>query len=241
LVVEFAPPALAFVAGLVSIFSPCVLPLVPMVLGTAVARHRLGPVALAAGLALSFLMLGLFVATVGFSLGLDSEVFRSIGAVLLAMVGTVLVVPRLQAALALMFAPLGNRAACLDGEVGHGLAGTFTLGMLLGAIWTPCVGPTLGAASVLAAQGRDLPQVALTMLLFALGTALPLLMLGQLSRQALMRWRGRMLLTGNVGKIALGLVLIAVGVLTLTGYDKWIEMELVRLAPAWLGELTGRF
>jgi cytochrome c-type biogenesis protein len=239
---DLASPALAFIAGLVSIFSPCVLPLLPVVLGTAVSQHRLGPVALAAGLALAFLELGLFVATVGFSLGLDSEMFRSIAALLLALVGTVLVIPRLQAKFSLVTAPLGNGAAARFGnQACRGLAGQFALGLLLGAVWAPCVGPTLGAASVLAAQGRDLAEVALTMLLFAVGTALPLLILGLMSREALMRWRGRMLTTGKAGKLALGFVLIAAGALAWTGYDKSIEAELVRLTPAWLAELTNRF
>jgi len=99
----------------------------------------------------------------------------------------------------------------------------FGVGILLGAVWTPCVGPTLGAASVLAAQGRDLIQVALTMLVFAVGTALPLLLLGIMSREALMRSRGRMLATGTTGKAALGLILVATGALILTGYDKSVE------------------
>src|SRR5439155_17460471 len=92
--------ALAFAAGLVSIFSPCVLPLLPVVLGTAVSQHRLGPLALAAGLALAFLVLGLSVTTIGLSLGLDTETFRGIAAILLTMAGAILVVPRLQTALA---------------------------------------------------------------------------------------------------------------------------------------------
>jgi cytochrome c biogenesis protein CcdA len=239
---ELASPVLAFVAGLVSIFSPCVLPLLPVVLGTAVSQHRLGPVALAAGLALAFLILGLLVATVGFSLGLDSEKFRAIAALLLAMVGTVLVIPSLQARLSLVAAPLGNAAAARFGNQARGgVAGQFALGLLLGAVWAPCVGPTLGAASVLAGQGRDLAAVALTMSLFAIGTALPLLVLGLMSRQALLRWRGRMLTTGKAGKIALGFVLIAAAALVLTGYDKSIEAKLVSLAPAWLTALTGRF
>jgi len=67
---------LAFLAGILSILSPCVLPLLPIVLGTAQAEHRLGPVALAAGLAVSFTAIGLFVATIGFAIGLDTDVFR---------------------------------------------------------------------------------------------------------------------------------------------------------------------
>ena len=86
---------LAFLAGVLSVLSPCVLPLLPIVLGTAQSEHRLGPVALAAGLALSFTIIGLFVATIGFAIGLDTSVFRLVSAVLLIAIGTVLLVPRL--------------------------------------------------------------------------------------------------------------------------------------------------
>src|SRR6185437_2849633 len=91
---------LAFLAGLLSILSPCVLPLTPMILGAAVAEHRLGPVALAAGLATSFTTIGLFVAGIGYSIGLDGDVFRTAGAVMLAGFGVVLMLPNLQAQLA---------------------------------------------------------------------------------------------------------------------------------------------
>ncbi len=96
---------LALIAGVLSTFSPCVLPLVPVVLGTALGEHRFGPVALAAGLALSFVIIGLFVATVGFAAGLDHDVFRSVAAVLLIAVGVVLLVPRLQTQLATASGP----------------------------------------------------------------------------------------------------------------------------------------
>jgi cytochrome c-type biogenesis protein len=99
----------------------------------------------------------------------------------------------------------------------------------------------LGAASVLAAQGRDLGRVALVMLAFAIGTALPLLGLGLLSREALLRWRGRMLAAGTNGKRALGLVLLATGVFILTGLDKPLEAALLQATPAWITEVGTRF
>jgi cytochrome c-type biogenesis protein len=239
---ELATPGLAFLAGLVTIFSPCVLPLLPVVLGTATSEHRLGPVALAAGLAFSFLILGLFVATIGFSLGLNGELFQTLAALLLLAVGIVLIIPVLQARLTLDTAPLGNWVEQRFGRrAKKGLAGQFGVGVLLGAVWTPCVGPTLGAASVLAAQGRDLIQVTLIMFVFAVGTALPLLLLGLASREALMRWRGQILATGTTGKRMLGLVLSATGALILTGYDKFAETALLRLAPEWLVEIATRF
>ncbi len=175
---------------MLSVLSPCVLPLVPIVLGTAASEHRLGPVALAGGLALSFTVVGLFVATVGFAVGLDAGLFRTAAALLLVGIGAVLMAPGLQARLAVAAGPVGTwTEERFGGFSTTGLSGQFGVGLLLGAVWSPCVGPTLGAASVLAARGESLGAVALTMLAFGIGAALPLLGLGLLSRDALMRWR----------------------------------------------------
>jgi cytochrome c-type biogenesis protein len=238
---EIASFGLAFLAGLVSILSPCVLPLVPLVLGTAVSEHRLGPVALAAALALSFLVLGLFVATIGFAIGLDSDLFRAIAAILLLAVGLVLLVPVLQARLSLVTVPFGAWAGQRFGGARKGLAGQFGVGALLGAVWTPCIGPTLGAASVLAAQGRSLVQVGLTMFAFAIGAALPLLLLGYVSREALIRCRDRMLAAGTRGRLSLGLALVATGALILTGSDRLLEAALLTVTPTWITDVTTRF
>src|SRR6266699_1370423 len=105
---DYANIPLALFAGLLSILSPCVLPLAHIVLGTAVSEHRLGPLALAAGLATSFTAIGLFVASIGYSIGLDGEFFKVTGAVLLVAAGFALALPRLQIQLALAAAPLGN-------------------------------------------------------------------------------------------------------------------------------------
>lgn len=235
--------ALAFAAGLLSILSPCVLPLLPLVLGAAVSEHRFGPAALAAGLALSFVAIGLFVATVGFAIGLDGGVFRAVGAAVMIAIGAVLMAPALQARVALAGAPFadwGERT--FGGRVSSaGLAGQFGVGLLLGAVWSPCVGPTLGAASVLAAQGKDLPQVALTMAVFGVGAATPLLVLGTLSRATLLRARAGLHSVGGGLKTALGVVFILIGLAILTGADKAVEAAVLTHAPEWLVNLTTRF
>jgi cytochrome c biogenesis protein CcdA len=233
---------LSFLAGVLSVLSPCVLPLLPIVLGTAASEHRLGPVALAAGLALSFTAIGLFVATIGFAAGIDTGVFRTISAILLIAVGVVLLVPRLQEQFALAASPVSNWAGgYADSFTPGSLAGQFGLGLLLGAVWSPCVGPTLGAASVLAAKGEDLAHVTLTMLAFGIGAALPLMLLGLVSRDAMMRWRGRLMETGRAGKALLGVLLVTVGLLVATNVDKRLETILVDASPEWLTELTTRF
>ena len=234
--------ALAFLSGALSTLSPCVLPLLPIVLGAALTEHRFGPAALALGVAASFVGIGLFIATAGFALGLDQSLFRSVAATLMIAIGAVLIFPPLQARVALVAGPLGGYMQHAAGDVPRqGIGGQFAVGLLLGAVWSPCVGPTLGAASVLAAQGKDLGTVAATMLVFGIGAALPLLVLGALSREMLMRWRTRLLSAGHSGKIALGLVLVAVGMLIVTGTDRHIETVLVDASPAWLTALTTRF
>ncbi len=234
--------ALAFLAGVLSVLSPCVLPLLPIVLGAASSEHRYGPVALATGLALSFAAIGLFIATIGFSVGLDQGVFQSVGALVMIGLGLAMAVPAVGARLALAGGPVADWSERRFGGFSTaGLTGQFGVGLLLGAVWSPCVGPTLGAASLLAAQREDLPAVALTMVLFGIGTAVPLIALGLASRDLLMRLRGRLLSTGTAAKTVFGLLLIVVGIVIVTGLDHRIETALVDASPQWLTELTTRF
>jgi cytochrome c-type biogenesis protein len=232
----------AFLAGIVSILSPCVLPILPIVLGGAASEHRRGPLALAAGLALSFTAIGLFVATIGFSAGLDLGFFRTFAGLILLALGLAMLVPAAGARLATAAGPVSDwTQARFGGFDRSGLSGQFGVGLLLGAVWSPCVGPTLGAASLMAARGENLGQVALTMLAFGIGAGLPLAALGALSRERLLGLRDRMMSAGQGAKTALGLVVVAVALLVLTGFDKTIEAALVDASPAWLTALTTRF
>jgi cytochrome c-type biogenesis protein len=238
----FTTLTLAGLAGVLSTLSPCVLPILPIVLGAAATEHKAGPFALAAGLALSFVVIGMFIATIGFSVGLNGDVFRIAAAVLMVMIGVVLLVPQFSMQFAAAAGPAGNwMEQRFGGFSSSGLSGQFALGLLLGAVWSPCVGPTLGAASVLAAKGENLGQVAITMLAFGIGAGLPLVLLGTLSREALTKWRTRLLSAGGRGKMIFGGVLVLAGVLVLTGLDKTVEGALVSASPEWLTELTTRY
>jgi cytochrome c-type biogenesis protein len=229
----------AFAAGSLSILSPCVLPLVPVVLGTAASKGRYGPMLFAAGLVLSFVLIGMFVSLIGFSIGLDGRFFRAVSAVMLIGIGLLLAVPLLQWQFAMASSPVGN---WVDQRFGGGEAGgQFGIGLLLGAVWSPCVGPTLGAASLLAAQGHKLGQVAVTMVSFGLGVAVPLVIIGMMSREVLMRWRGRMLSSGSLMKSVIGVLFVLTGVMIISGQDKLLESALVEASPEWLTTLTTRF
>ncbi|HVJ41664.1 MAG TPA: cytochrome c biogenesis CcdA family protein [Dongiaceae bacterium] len=253
---DLAAYGFGLLAGILTVLSPCVLPLLPIVFGSALAAHRFGAVALSLGLALSFVAVGLFVATIGFSLGLDGELFRRIGALLLLIFGLAMLFPTWQALAAVAFGHLPGRA--FGDRLQHhlqdyrpvGAAGQLVLGLLLGAVWSPCVGPTLGAAATLAAQRQNLTAVAAMMLVFGLGASLPLLAIGlavgRLRRarpggKAGRDWRRSALWAGRIGKSVLGCLLILVALLILSGRDRQIESQLVAWSPDWLTELTTRY
>lgn len=233
---------LAFLAGVLSTLSPCVLPLLPIILGAAASTHRLGPLALGLGLAGTFVTVGLFVATIGFSLGVDADMFRTVAAALMLLLGAVLMVPLLGERFAAAARPASRWAEQrLAGFSASGLKGQLGIGVLLGMVWSPCVGPTLGAASLLASQARDLPQVAATMLLFGLGAASPLVAVGLLSRRHAMSAREHLKSAGRGLKAALGITFVLLGASIVTGVDKAIETALVDSSPQWLTALTTRF
>lgn len=228
-------PILSFAAGALTILSPCVLPLVPIVLGSAAQQHKWGPLALAAGLVSSFTVVGFTVAVLGASAGFDGEIVRTFGAILLVLAGIALVVPQVQVFLMRIATPLANWASQRQaGLERFGLAGQAAIGVLLGLVWSPCVGPTLGAATALAAQGEQLGEVAFIMLTFALGIASILLVIAFATRGFLTKWRGKLMSAGSGGKRVLGAMLFAVGIFIMTGTDRQVESALVAASPDWL-------
>ena len=232
---------LGYLAGALSTLSPCVLPLLPILIATATTQHRHGPLALATGLALSFAVVGLFIATIGVAIGVDQGVLRIVAALLLVLFGIAMLLPPLQR----WFQRLAARTTSGEGRLanlsGRGWVGQLAVGLVLGIVWSPCVGPTLGATSALAAQGSHLPQVALLMLLFGLGAATPLVLVGGASRELVARWRGRLMIAGRRGQWLLGAVFIAIGIAIFGGTDKRIEAWALEHSPDWLTRLTTRY
>ncbi|MGZ8984641.1 MAG: cytochrome c biogenesis CcdA family protein [Methylotenera sp.] len=230
---------LSFVAGTLSTLSPCVLPLVPILVGSAVMAHRFGPLALAAGLASSFTIVGVFIASVGVAIGLDQEVFRNVAATLLILFGITLLSRTLQERFVVATSGLSSSGQSLLSHIStEGLTGQFLLGLLLGVVWSPCVGPTLGATITLASQGQNLAHATLVMTIFGIGASAPLIILGMLSRQAMTKFRDKMLVAGSAGKKLLGILLLALGLMIVTGADKKIETAVLNVAPDWLIQLT---
>jgi cytochrome c biogenesis protein CcdA len=233
---------LGFVAGVLSTLSPCVVPLIPILCASAVNVHRLGPVFLAGGVSLSFAIAGTLLAGFGAAAGFDQSTVRVVAAVLMTLLGLVLLLPALQQRFAGSTAWLGNAGHRLLGRFEfNSLPGQFGVGMLLGLSWSPCVGPTLGAASMLASQGRDLVQVSSLMLVFGLGAALPLAAIGLGARSLSGRFRNRLISGAKASTRVLGGLFVLIGLLILLGYDKDLETWAVTHSPQWLLTLTTRF
>jgi cytochrome c biogenesis protein CcdA len=160
----------------------------------------------------------------------------------LGMFGFILLSKPLQARFSLAMAGMSSVGENLLSKVtGGGLAGQFALGLTLGLVWSPCVGPTLGGAVALASQGHDLSQTALLMSLFGLGAGTPLIAIGALSREYFQRRRNAALMVGNYGKLLMGAGLLIVSVLILTKTDKLIETFLTDHLSNWLINLSSTY
>lgn len=233
---------LAFLAGLVTTLSPCVLPLLPMIAAAATGRSRLGLLALAGGLALAFTTVGVALAAGGHLIGLDERSLRLAAGVLMTAMGCLLISHRLQAGFSRLTSGLGSagHGAMSRVQSDHPLA-QFLIGLLMGVAWSPCVGPTLGAAIALAAGGGSLGASAVIMGTFSLAAVVPLTAAGLASRSAFQGRRERLAAAGRIGRSVTGWSLLLIGILVLSGLDKQLEAWLLDIAPDWLPALTTQF
>jgi len=231
---ELAAVPLALVAGVAGVLSPCVWPLVPVVTSSAATSGRSGPVYLSLGLALSFAVAGTFLTLLLVSTGLDPELFRYLAAVLLVTVALVLLVGRLNDWVVLRLSTFSSKFNMGGAATAGSAPGQFGVGALLGVVWLPCVGPTLGAAIALASMGQSLGMAFIVMLAYGVGTAGVLLGAGLASGRLLARWRSSLVTGGGLGKKFLGWMLLGLGLLVLTGMDKYLEAFAVGVIPDWV-------
>ena len=228
-----------YLAGLLTLINPCVLPVLPIVLGSAVQANRHGPLALAAGMGISFVSLGLFVALAGRAIGLTPELLSQIGAVMMIGFGIILLVPRLSRGFETATAGMASRAdSQLDTVDQSGLRGQFLGGILLGAIWSPCVGPTLGGAISLASQGQSILWSGLIMTSFALGIGTIIIALGYGTRELILSRQAAMRRIASAAKPIMGAVFLLVGLMIIFKINHVIEGWLLDILPYWLQDLS---
>jgi len=230
---------LAWLAGSLTTLSPCVFPILPMVLGSSVQGHRWGPVAMGLGMAASFAGIGLLLGALGPALGIDGDSVRTVGAVLLVGFALVMLVPALNVRFTQLVMPIASSAQAASNRLdGGSLWGALLLGGLLGLVWSPCSGPLLASALTLVASEGGAARGALILGLFGVGAAIPLVAVAYASRRGFARARGWVLGRIDAVKKGFGLLIGAAGVAILSGADKWVEAQALDWLPASWVRLT---
>ncbi len=229
----------AYLAGLLTLINPCVLPVLPIVLASSLQADRRAPLALAAGMSVSFVLLGVGVAAVGPGLGITDDVVSRTAALFMVAFGLAMLLPSAGARFAGATAGLAARADAGMTRVGsRGLAGQFAGGMLLGAVWSPCIGPTLGAAIAMASQGADLPRAVAIMTGFALGVSTLILALGFGARGWLGRNMPLMRSLAQKSKPILGATFVLVGLALWFRVNHVIDAWMIDHLPSWFVDLS---
>ncbi|MFZ3383289.1 MAG: cytochrome c biogenesis CcdA family protein [Candidatus Methanoperedens sp.] len=217
---------LVFIAGVVTIMKPCCLPLVPIIFSGS-GGHRLRPLAIVSGLTVSFTTMGVLVSAFGATFGAYTDYLRNIAILFIITMGVVL-----------FDADVNMEFMKLSGSITQGLrqnfgflnkfssklpegslTSGFFLGMSLGILWIPCVGPVLGAVLALVASAGDVTYGAWMLFVYSIGMSLPMLAIAYYGKKFTNRytWFSR---NGELLKKLSGLVLIVAGILLLFGIDK---------------------
>lgn len=227
----------AFVAGLVTVLSPCVLVMLPIIIGTGLQRKWWYPLVVSLGLAIGFALVGIFLSQLVAILELPPRAHEQFTVILLAVFGVILIFDKLSdgfsAFASRSLAPLSSKlsgGAPADGS--KDLSGAFaalTLGLSLGIIWAPCAGPTMGAILTMAATASTGYAFAL-MGTYALGNTLPMLLIaygGRAAANRLLNLRG----VQHRARKVLGILLLGFAALNVLGLDKLSERKVLQSFP----------
>ena len=236
----FPQLALSFLAGTLTTLSPCVLPVLPFVTAASLRGDRRGPLALGAGLLFAFVLFTWTFALLGEIAGLDPSQLRTGAAILLILSSCLFLWPGLQDRLGALASRLTSRTDSVFRKVeNHGLTGQVATGFLLGIVWTPCSGPSLGSAVGLAASSGSAAQALPLLLVFGLGAVLPFMAFAYGAQRSVLSLKAGSRAWIPRLKPVFGLLMLAFGIGILTGFDKRLESVLVGSLPDfWLNWTT---
>ncbi len=174
---EFSAIPLAFLAGVLSLISPCVLPMLPAVTASAMQASKAGLWMLVLGISMAFALAGTLLTFLLLSLGLSTDILRQFSVALMVLMAATLLIPKLNDWVSYWLSRFTGRFgnSAIDGNSAWT---QLLVGISLGFVWLPCVGPTLGTAIALASTGQNMLMAFVVMLSFGVGTALPLVWIG---------------------------------------------------------------
>jgi cytochrome c biogenesis protein CcdA len=241
---DLAVPAsvgFTFVAGLLTALSPCVLPLLPIVVGGAMQQHRAAPLLMGLGMTTAFATGGLLVGAAGPALGIDPVGMQRVAAILLILFGVALLFEPLTRLVSRMAQPLTLTADLMAEKIGQRRQPlmAFLFGGLLGLAWSPCAGPMLVSSLALVASGQSAPFGALLLGLFGLGAATPMVMAAYASRAGFKRLRDWAMGHSRLLRYEFAALAIVSGLVLAFGLDKLIATQVLSVLPdAWLELIT---
>lgn len=232
---------LSMAAGGLTTLSPCVFPLLPLVLGGALQGHRLAPLAMGAGMTTSFAAIGMLLGALGPAFGADADAVRIGGAAMLIAFALIMLVPALGERFSQWMLPIASAANRASTRLeGRSLLSAMALGAVLGLVWSPCSGPLLGSALTLVASEGGVVRGGVVLALFGLGAATPLVAVAYASRSGFARVRDWVLVRIDRVRKGFAVLLGAMGVAILTGADKWLEARVLQWLPeAWVNLTVG--
>ncbi|MSP00777.1 MAG: hypothetical protein EXR07_06985 [Acetobacteraceae bacterium] len=227
-------------AGVLSCLTPEALLLFPLLLGAIGASGSASAIMTAAGLGLALVANGAMAEWLGTSLGFEAMSLRWLVCALLILQGIVLMRRSLVERLPLLTGGLERVFDTAGIDYPGGVLRQFLLALLVGANWMPRLGPMLGKASLMAADARNFRFALLMLFVFGVGAALPWLVSGRVAR-LLVRPIAGGLLRGMAGKRLLGLTLVCVAFLGLTGNDVLLVHWIDTMSPDWARKLAVTF
>jgi cytochrome c biogenesis protein CcdA/thiol-disulfide isomerase/thioredoxin len=227
--------AFAFLAGVVTILSPCILPILPIVLSGSVVGGRRRPFGVVTGFILSFTFFTLFLTSIVNALGVSANVVRNISVVVVFLFGLALLLPKFQEMTELLFAKLSKFTPKSQNKGGF-LGGTL-VGFSIGLVWTPCVGPILASVISLALTGSVTGTAFLITFAYALGTAIPMLAIVYGGRGLLNKVPWLVRNTGGIQK-AFGVFMILTALAIYFNFDRQFQAYILKKFPQYGAGLT---
>ncbi len=225
----------AFVAGIVTILSPCILPVLPIVLAGSVETRKKRPLGIVSGFILSFTFFTLFLSTIVKIFGISTDILRNISVFVLAGFGLSLLVPKLQLLIENFFSKLFGR---ISGKKNiEGYFGGLIVGLSLGLLWTPCVGPILASIITLAAANSVSGSAVLITLAYSIGTAIPMFAIMIGGRQLLLKIPWLLPSAGKIQK-AFGVLMIITAAAIFLNFDRQFQTYIINRFPSYGAGLT---
>jgi cytochrome c biogenesis protein CcdA len=224
---------IAILAGILTVGAPCILPLLPILLGTSIGQtSKTRPFFIIFGFILSFTIVGISLSFLVSRLGLQPDTIRTIAVILLGLFGLFMVWPIWFEKLTVHINRLVNKTNEVGTSAGSGNKGGFILGLTLGIIWTPCAGPVLGSILTLIATQTNLTEASILLFAYAIGAGIPMLIIAYGSQVITTKVRFLAQYSRAMQQI-FGVIIILVAIAIHFQYDTVIQSKLLDIFPSW--------